>query len=77
MVIDTYQINSDKLSASEALYGFAGWLTSQSSPVTMSSHHNCSIVADMVKRFCDANKLHDPVDGWDQHLKHPGSVWHP
>jgi hypothetical protein len=64
-----YQV--DKLSASEALYGFGGWLTTRSQPVTISAKHEAAIVADLVNQFCEANNLPDPRDGWSESLVHP------
>lgn len=68
MIID---ITSDKLSASEALYGFCGWLTSRDTQTIMGRHHGIVGVVDLIKEFCDTNNLSDPTDGWDGLLTHP------
>ena len=59
------------LSASEALYGFAGWLTSQPDPTIFGSGHNCAPIADRIQEFCDANHLPEPRAHWSVLLKHP------
>lgn len=59
-----------ELNASEALYGFVAWLTTRQQTTTFSSRHGVEEGLDMVKRFCFANDLSDPRDGWSTHL-HP------
>lgn len=59
------------LTASEAVYGFGGWLTSRDEPVTMGSCHECSIVAELIDKFCKENNLEDPRDHWEKNLNHP------
>lgn len=59
------------LNASEAIFGFCGWLTTRSKAIVMSSKHDAAPIADMIKAFCEYNSLPEPVDGWDNKLKHP------
>lgn len=59
------------LLASEALFGFAAWLTSLESPVTFSGQHNAGAAAELVDMFCKANNLSMPRDGWHHRLIHP------
>lgn len=56
----------DKLSASEALYGFFGWLTTRQETVTESVKHDANVWVDLIKAFCDENKLDKPRGG-NQH----------
>jgi len=56
--------STDSLSASEALFGFCRWLSSREQPTTMSYKHNVSRVAKLVERFCEANELSKPGQGW-------------
>jgi len=63
----------DNLSASEALFGFMGWLTSLETPVTFSSHHEAGTAAQLVDEFCKANNLAEPRDFWHLNLHHPTS----
>ena len=61
-----------ELSASEAVYGFAAWLTCKEKPVVFGSSHDCACIADLVKEFCDANSLADPRDAfWPTNLIYP------
>lgn len=61
----------DKLSASEALYGFAGWLTTRNEATIMSSKHDCAPVADRIREFCEENNLSEPKTHWEKNLVHP------
>lgn len=68
----TKEIKVDKeLSASEALYGFMGWLTTRDEVVTFSCRHNASKSVDLVREFSDSNSLKEPRDGWEKNLVHP------
>ena len=58
-------------SASEALYMFCGWLTTQDEETIMSAHHDAAAICDKIKLFCDTNNLPEPREGWDKKLKHP------
>jgi len=60
-----------KLNASEALFGFVGWLTTRSERTVMSSRDEASCIAELVKRFCEANQLPEPRTGWTTNLVHP------
>lgn len=61
-----------KLTATEALYGFAGWLTSRDQSVTLSAHHSASSAAELVAEFVKANGLGDVSrEDWHKFLKHP------
>ena len=73
IVADTGNDNMDKLTASEALFGFMGWLTTLETPVTFSSRHNAAAAAELVDEFCKANKLTEPCDDWELDLVFPSS----
>ncbi len=62
----------DRLSASEALYGFMGWLTTRQEVMSAGASHECAPVADAIKEFCDANDLAQPRDGWEKNFVYPG-----
>lgn len=55
------------LSASEALYGFCGWLTTRKEVVQMGSSSDCAHICELIERFIDRNNLECPREGW-QHL---------
>ena len=64
---------SDKntLSASEAIYGFAAWITTRDKEVSAGASHNCAVWAELVGEFCEANGLDSPRDTYTDNLKFP------
>ena len=64
-------VRMDSLSASEALYGFMGWLTTRQDVMSVGASYECAPAADAVKEFCDANNLAEPRDRWEKNLVHP------
>ena len=61
-----------EITASEALYGFMGWLTSRdevSGP--FSAKHEAASAAELVHKFCEANKLTEPTEDGLRNAKHP------
>ena len=52
----------EKITASEALFGFMGWLTCRREVVTFSAAHNAAEAADLVKRWCETNNIPGPRD---------------
>jgi hypothetical protein len=44
-----------RITPSEALYGFMGWLTALEEPVTLSAYHDASVAADLVSEWLSAN----------------------
>ena len=63
----------DRISASEALFGFMGWLTTCDETLMIGAQHECAPVADAVKKFCDANNLAEPQAGWEKHFVYPSN----
>ncbi len=61
----------DQIIASEALYGFMGWLTTRQETMSVGANHECAPVADAIKAFCDANDLTQPRDGWEKNFVYP------
>lgn len=61
----------DKLTASEALFGFCGWLTTRADVTEMSAQHDSAGIADLIQEFCVANGLAEPADDWGDKLVHP------
>lgn len=64
----------DELTASEALFGFVGWLTTQADQTVMSGHDDMGRIAELVDLFCKTNKLSEPRVNWDENLEHPDWV---
>ncbi len=61
----------DQLSASEAIYGFCGWLTTRPEKTTMSAFDDAAATADLINSFCDKNNLIDPREDWAKNLIYP------
>ena len=61
----------NNLIASEALYGFAGWITTRDKKVTAGASHDAAIWAKLVDEYITVNKLEQPRDGWENNLIHP------
>jgi hypothetical protein len=70
---DVEDLNNE-MTASEAIYGFCAWLTCQEVKTIMSSKHDCAVIADRIKEFCETNKLTEPKDKWTENLKHPDNL---
>lgn len=62
---------TEKLTPSEALFGFMGWLTTRENPVTFSARHEAGIAAELVEEFCKANDLEPPRETWPNGLVFP------
>ncbi len=60
-----------QLSGSEALFGFAAWLTCRDEAVTASAKHDAAVWAELVDEFCKTNHLAEPREQWDTLLTHP------
>lgn len=69
-----HDTEDERLSASEAVYGFCGWLTAQDVPIVMSARHECGRIVDLVSKFCKTNNLSEPRDRWADQLTHPPSL---
>lgn len=59
------------LNPSEAVYGFAAWLTTRDKQTVMSASDDAAIIANLVKQFCEVNHLPAVSKDWPQHLIHP------
>lgn len=57
------------LTPAEAVYAFAGWLTSRDKPITMGSTHDAAPVADLVMRFCESQGFTPPRPEWHKDIK--------
>ena len=64
-----------ELSASEALFGFIGWLTTRDKSVTLSAHHNAGIAVNLVSHFCKVNNLIEPKEHWEEQFIMPSNTW--
>lgn len=60
-----------KLNASEAIYGFVGWMTCREENLAIGANSDASPFPPLIDEFCKANDL-DPVTlAWPSHLIHP------
>jgi deoxyinosine 3'endonuclease (endonuclease V) len=64
-------MTKQEMNASEAVYGFAAWLSCRPQTVKFGSRCNCAPLAELVKQFCDTNKLKEPRKNWQKRLTHP------
>ena len=62
------------LTGSEAIYGFCGWLTTREERTVMSSRDDAALIVDLIKTFCDENKLREPRENYTDYLTHPREV---
>lgn len=61
----------ETLNPTEAVYGFAAWLTCRKEKTIMSASDDSAIIADLVKQFCEVNNLPEVSEHWPQYLIHP------
>ena len=59
----------DQVSPSEALYGFAAWLTCRDEVIVGGANNNCSPWADAVSDFCKSQEFTEPRDRYSDFLK--------
>lgn len=71
MTNDITKTPRDKLTASEAIFGFCGWLTTRKEVTKMGSGENCAGIPDLITQFLWENDLDLPRDGWENNLIHP------
>lgn len=64
-------LEPDTLTASEALFGFMGWLTARQQITEFGVTKDAAIAVELVSRFMDANQLADCRDNWATRLLHP------
>jgi hypothetical protein len=61
----------DKLTASEALYGFCAWLTTRDEKTIMSASDDAAPIPVLIEKFCKFNGLKEPRSDWHNMLTHP------
>ena len=60
---------SDVPTPSEALFGFAAWLTTRKEPLTLGANHDAAPVAQLVADFCDSQSFAMPRENYADKLK--------
>lgn len=58
----------ESLSPSEALFAFAGWITTRPEAVTASAKHDAAPWAELVRDFCNHYRLPAPREGWENRI---------
>lgn len=66
-------MTKQEMIASEAIFGFVGWLSCRKEKTVISSKDNCAPLADLIKQFCATNKLKEPRENWQKRLTHPNA----
>jgi hypothetical protein len=61
----------DSLTASEALYGFVGWITTRQQVVTAGGSEDCAPWVDLIQEFIVENDLSQPRADWPIGLRMP------
>jgi hypothetical protein len=64
-------MNTDKLTAAEAVFGFAAWLTTKEGDTLMGRSHDAAPIADLCQEFVKVNSLSEPREDWHHNLIHP------
>lgn len=64
--------NKGELNSSEAIYGFAAWLSCRRERTVFGSTCDCGNIAELVKEFCEVNSLPIVREDWHKSLLHPG-----
>lgn len=60
---------ANNLNSSEALYAFAGWLTSRDTAITASGKHDASVWAEAVNDFANSQLLPRVRDDFTDRIK--------
>jgi hypothetical protein len=61
-----------KITPSEAIYGFAGWLSVRADHLMIGANYNCIKLAELVDLFCRENDLEPPREQhFPLNIKHP------
>ena len=58
--------------ASEAVFGFAAWLTTRRKPVLLGAEHDAAPAAELADQWCKANHLPEPRErAYPKNITHP------
>lgn len=60
------------ITATEALYGFMGWLTGRDATLVVGASHGAAEPAELVGAFLEANSIKEAVpEDWPERLVYP------
>ena len=66
---------SERITNTEALYGFVSWLSTRTDQVIVSRHNDSAPIIALVERFRKLNGWDRPREGWeDKDIKYPGQI---
>jgi hypothetical protein len=65
------------MTPTEAIYGFAAWLTCHPEGITVGASHEAGVVAQRCKEWCEANNLPDVTDAYPKNIVHPATRSNP
>lgn len=61
----------DKITASEAIFGFCGWITSRKEELTVGAAIPCGAIIELITEWCKVNNLVDPRDRYSDYIVQP------
>ncbi|MCP3980788.1 MAG: hypothetical protein GY716_15910 [bacterium] len=64
------------LTGSEAVYGFAAWLSTLKQPTIFGSSYNCDCLVPLIQAFTDTNALSEPREHWCDNYTVPPTPKH-
>lgn len=65
------EVTVDPMNPAEALLAFIGMLTSRRQILALSAGHDAAPAMELLKKFCEVNKLEEPREGWDKRIVLP------
>lgn len=65
--------SAEHMTASEALFGFMGWLTSLPYPVVFSASHDAAKAVELIAEWSKVNNLSPPADDFHKRIVHPAA----
>lgn len=63
----------NRLTGSEAIFGFCAWLTTRKMKTVMSRSDNATPIVELIKKFCEKNKLPNPRENYTDYLAMPNA----
>ena len=69
---DTHPIQDREVFASEALFGFVGWLITLDNKIITSAKHDATIWTKLIDEYCRANNFQPPRNNYHKLLVVPG-----
>lgn len=61
----------ERVTASEAVYGFSAWLTTREKAITIGALHESTTLIELAKKWIDENNLPEVTLNYPDNIKHP------